>query len=112
MTTVAVCVVPMPPMEATMGMNTARVASSRMEPSKRPMTEAASTAVARLITRHTRRLGNTRRGASKIVSSPPAPPSRWMSSVASSWMTSITSSTLMVPRRRRLPSTTGTSSTL
>ena len=58
----AVWVVPIPPIEATIGMNTARVARLWMEPSNSPMTEAASTAVARLINRQRRRLGKTRPG--------------------------------------------------
>src|SRR5258708_7825153 len=64
-TTVAVCVVPMPPIEATMGMKTARVASAWIDVSNRPMTEAASTAVPRLMSRHTRRSGNTARGGAR-----------------------------------------------
>src|SRR5260370_19334132 len=72
----------MAPMEATIGMNTARRASSRIEFSKRPITEAARMAVARLIRSHTRRFGNTTRAGSRTVSSPAAPPRRWMSSVA------------------------------
>ena len=91
-----------------MGMKMARVASAWMEPSKRPMTEAARMAVPRLISRQTSRLGNTAAGGSSTVSSPAAPPSRWMSSVASSRMTSMTSSTLMMPSRRWSRSTTGT----
>src|SRR5512137_2814237 len=106
-TTVAVWVVPMPPIEATIGMNTASRASSRIEPSKRPITEAARMAVPRLISSQTRRFGNTVRAGSRTVSSPAAPPSRWMSSVASSRITSMTSSTVMTPRRRWPPSTTG-----
>ena len=50
-TTVAVCVVPMPPIDATIGMNTARVARVWIDPSKSPMTDAASMAVPRLISR-------------------------------------------------------------
>ena len=58
-TTVAVWVVPMPPMEATMGMKIARVARVWMDSSKRPMTEAARMAVPRLMNRQSRRLGKT-----------------------------------------------------
>ena len=71
-----------------------------MEPSNSPMTEAASTAVPRLINRQRSRLVKTALGGSRTVSSPGTPARRWMSSVASSRMTSITSSTLMVPSRR------------
>ena len=106
-TTVAVCVVAMPPIEATIGMKTARVARVWIEDSKSPMTDAASTAVPRLISRQRLRLGKTARGGSRTVSSPATPPRRWMSSVASSRMTSIASSTPIVPSRRRLTSTTG-----
>jgi hypothetical protein len=46
-------------MEATMGMKMASRASSRMDPSKRPMTEAARMAVPRLMSSQTRRFGKT-----------------------------------------------------
>ena len=106
-TTVAVWVVPMPPIEATIGMNTARVASEWMDDSKSPMTDAARTAVPRLMRRQMRRLVNTLRGGSSTFSSPATPPRRWMSSVASSRRTLSTSSTPIVPRSRRFASTTG-----
>src|SRR5919197_1183315 len=102
-TTVAVCVVPMPPIDATIGMNTASIARAWMDDSNKPMTDAARTAVPRLTNRHVRRFRNTAFGGSNTVSSPATPPRRWMSSVASSRRMSMTSSTPIVPRSRRVP---------
>ena len=54
-TTVSVCVAALPPMPATIGMNTASAVTCSMVPSKSATTDAATNAVTRLIASHGRR---------------------------------------------------------
>src|SRR6266403_1849576 len=72
------------------------------------MTMPAPSSISRVVRIHGRRMSAISRGERRSSSEASEPASRKMSSDASSPRTSITSSTLMVPSRRRSRSVTGT----
>ena len=93
-------------MEATIGIRMASATFCSMVASNRPMTMEARIAVPRLTSSQTKRLRVVRSTVS-VMDSWPTPPSRWMSSSASSWITSTMSSTVITPIMRWFSSTTG-----
>ena len=110
--TVSVCVAALPPIPATMGMNTASAVICEIVPSNNLTTEAAMNAVNRFTISHGSRFLSDSRAGVKTRSSPARPANRYRSSVASSLMTSMTSSTVMMPTSLFSSSTTGIASRL
>ena len=93
---VSVWVPAFPPIEATMGMSTARATICSMVASNILITSEAKAAVTRLTSNQAKRFAEDWSTPSPIVSSP-TPPRSKISSSNSSRATSITSSTVIIP---------------
>jgi hypothetical protein len=104
--TVMVCVPALPPIEATIGISTARATIFSKASSNRLMTVDARTAVTILANSQGKRLRAVSSTSSDNSSSEWTPPRAFKSSSASSSMTSTTSSIMMTPTKRLLSSTT------
>ena len=102
----------MPPMLATTGISTASATSSRIVPSKRPITHAATNAVARFAASHSARRRDAANTGANRSSSSSRPAMLINERSPSSRMTSTTSSTVIRPSNTPSPSTTGAVSRL